>query len=103
MTATHWPGAWGDDFRAVCAFYKVRAHRASAHEVLLLTHEGAPCGRVPINIAFEHFQKSLPLIVNAYEIGVLNGRAQVKAKIAGLLAEDPDYANLNTEVGKYRG
>lgn len=87
---TTWPDGWDKTFEAVCSFYNIKAHAGSHSMVLLLTSNGAPFARVPTDITLKNFQFSLPLLLDSYEMGKMNGEARIKARIRDLIGKDPE-------------
>lgn len=83
-----WPAAWPAGFDALCKFYGIHAHAASIGEVLLLTGQGAPFAKVPTGISLDKLQFAVPLLLDSFELGCLNGEARIKARMSALLRVD---------------
>ncbi len=95
-----WPGGWDKAFEALCQFYGIRAHAASKSVVLLLTSQGEPFAQVPSDMPLAQLQFAVPLLLDAFELGKLNGEARIKARMRDLLRVDPQV--LYVEDGKYK-
>lgn len=90
---TTWPANWDKSLEAACRFYRIRAHAASHSTVLLLTAQGAPFAKVPADITLANLQFMIPLLLETFELGLLNGENRIKARMRELLRADEQ---LNT-------
>jgi hypothetical protein len=84
-----WPANWGPALETLCKFYNVRAHAASTTTVILLTAGGEPFARVSSSIALTDLKLALPLLLDTFELGTLNGEHRMKARMRDLLRADP--------------
>ena len=92
---TIWPSSWDKSLETACRFYRIRAHAASHSTVLLLTAQGAPFAKVPADITLANLQFMIPLLLDTFELGLLNGENRIKARMRELLRADDQ---LNTTV-----
>lgn len=84
-----WPPRWDKTLEALCQFYGIRAHAASKSVVLLLTGQGEPFAQVPSDITVSQLKFAIPLLLDAFELGKLNGESRIKARMRDLLRADP--------------
>lgn len=85
-----WPEGWDKSFAALCSFYKIRAHADSHSTVLLMNSNGVPFSRVPTDITLKDLRVCIPLLVNSFEMGTINGENRIKSRIRDLIGKDPE-------------
>jgi len=92
-TRAKWPASWDKSLEAACTFYRVRAHEASHSTVLLLNAQGEPFAKVPVDINLQNLNYILPLLLDTFELGLMNGEGRIKARIRNLLRADDELKN----------
>ena len=96
MSTADWPAAWGKQHEALCAFRSIQARRLSDGNVELWLSGSEQMrksciGVVPERISHTTLQALVSAMVDSYQRGFVDGRAELAAAVL-----DPIRAVLRT-------
>lgn len=78
-----WPSNWGAEPTALCNFFSV--HAVAAGDTVEIYKGTAKIAVVPIDIDFTVLRKTLPLLIDSYEMGAKAGRESLATDFRALL------------------